>query len=316
MSLAVLFPGQASQEVGMGTALQEASATARSLYALADQVTGLPIGELCRSGSLAELTRTEVAQVAVVTSSLAVASLLREEMALPLPVVAAAGHSVGELAAMAWSEALTPKDTLRLVHRRGELMACASEQVDGTMVAILGLEPEQLESICARASAETGAWVQIANLNAPGQVVISGERQTVARAIEVAQATGAQRTVPLKVAGPFHSRYMESAAEEFRSLCLRAAISAPQVPVVLNTTAAPSRDPEALRQELSDQITRPVRWADSLRTLARLGCTTFIEVGPGRVLTNLVRRTLPEARALAVAGPADLPSVAQLLAED
>lgn len=312
--VAVLFPGQASQQSGMGVALFERSAAAREIYALADKVSGLPITELCCTGTLEELTSTEVTQLAVVATSLAVAASLEEQLGFQPTALAAAGHSVGELTAMGWAGALTAGDTLRLVQERSRLMARDSEAVDGSMAAIIGLTPERLEAICAAASEESGASVQVANLNAPDQSVISGARAAVEAAIRLATKGGAQRAVPLTVGGPFHSVYMASAGKHFAAACGEIEFRAPRVPIVLNTTAAPSSDPEALRGELPRQITSLVRWGDSIQAMAALGCETFVELGPGRVLSNLVRRSLPGAQVATAGTPAGVAEVASLWA--
>ncbi len=297
----------------MGKALCDGSAAARAIYTLADRVTGLPITNLCREGSIEDLTPTEIAQVAVVTTSLATAAAIEECMGQSIPAVAVAGHSVGELAAMVCAGAIEAETALRLVHRRGALIAEACSKVDGSMAAVFGLEPDILEPICAAASSEIGCHVQVANLNAPGQVVLSGERAALDRAIEKARSQGAQRAISLKVSGPFHSVYMQPAADAFREFCADLTVAIPRMPVVLNPSAQAEQAPEALRSELSLQITQPVRWVKSLRTMWELGCRCFIEVGPGKVLTGLVRRTLPEAKTHTVGTPPEAAAVAAAL---
>jgi [acyl-carrier-protein] S-malonyltransferase len=172
------------------------------------------------------------------------------------------------------------------------------------------LEPEVLEAICATVSKELGQHVEVANVNAPGQVVLSGARIALDSAIELARGQGAQRAIPLKVSGPFHSVYMQPAADAFRNFCADAAIAAPRIPVVLNPTAQAEMAPDALRAELSQQITQPVRWVDSLHRMWGLGCRRFVEVGPGKVLTGMVRRTLPEAETRTVGTPAEAAALA------
>ena len=296
----------------MGKALCEASARAREVYAAADRVTGLPITELCVSGAIEELTRTDRTQVAMFATSLAVAAALEEALGFAPTALGTGGHSVGELAAICWAGALSLEDGLALVYQRGLLMERDSNRVDGTMVAVLGLDTERLESVCTEASKQSSAHVQVANLNAPGQVVISGARVAVEAAATLAQAAGASRVLPLNVGGPFHSVYMSDAAVAFASLCSHVAFSEARFPVVLNTTAAATTEPEALRDELSGQITRPVRWAESVQTLSRLGCTVFLELGPGRVLGGLVRRTLPDATVVSAGDTEALAGAAQI----
>lgn len=295
----------------MGVALRRVSQRADALFRLADDVTGLSIGDLCARGPREELTRTEVAQVAIVATSLSAAAHLEELVGGPLPVAAVAGHSVGELAAMCWAGALEPEAALRLVHERGRLMERDSAACDGTMVAVLGLGAAGLEAVCARASAVSEASVQVANLNAPGQVVISGDRAAIAAASELALAAGARRVVPLVVGGPFHSCYLEAAAHDFHRLASTVPLSPPRVPIVLNANGSATEDPAALRDELSAQITAAVRWEDSVRTLAEMGCSEFVEIGPGQVLAGLVRRILPEARASAAGTPEAIAEVAR-----
>ncbi|MBM2810314.1 MAG: fabD [Chloroflexi bacterium] len=314
MTVALLFPGQASQEVGMGVALREAFTAADALFRLADEITGLPISKLCAEGPLSELTRTCVAQTAVVVTSLAAAAALSERIERPLALTAVAGHSVGELTAMCWAGAMSPEETLRLAHERGRLMERDSGAVKGAMVAVLGLDADSLERVCETASSEAGSMVQVANLNAPGQVVLSGHKEAIAAATKLALAAGAARVIPLNVGGPFHSVYMQAAATEFGAIVATAVISRAQVPVVLNTTAQTEQEPEALRTELARQISRPVFWDASLRTLYGLGCRTFIELGPGQVLTGLAKRTLKDVTLLAVGTLPALDRAADLIA--
>lgn len=298
----------------MGVALRAASPAADRLYRLADEKTGLPIGDLCRAGPLEELTRTLVAQTAVVVTSLAAAACLEERLGGRPEAIAVAGHSVGELAAMCWAGVFDYAEAIELVHHRATLMERDSAACDGTMVAVLGLSPERIEEVCAQASASGQGGVEIANLNAPGQVVLSGERTAVKVAGDLATAAGARRVIPLAVSGPFHSHYMAAAARDYASLVARTHLQEPRGPVVLNTSAAPTSDVELLRADLFAQITRPVRWEESLRTLAGLGCDTFVELGPGQVLTGLVRRTLPDARAVAAGTPDAISAAAELIA--
>lgn len=302
-SLALLFPGQGTQEVGMGTALWEQSACVRQLFDLAERTTGLAIGDLCRCGPIEALTRTQVAQLAVVVTSLAAAAYLEERLGHRPRVRAVAGHSVGELAALCWAGALDPPAAFKLVGERGRLMDAASATTDGTMVAVIGLEPEVLARICHEASSGGVETVEVANLNAPGQVVLSGHRSAVAAASELARAAGARRVLPLLVGGPFHSRYMEPAAAAFCETVAETAVADPQVPVILNTTAKPATTAGEVRDELCHQVYRTVRWEESLRTLYAMGCRQFLELGHGQVLTGMVRRTLTEVEAFAAGTP-------------
>lgn len=309
MKVALLCPGQASQYVGMGADLRRLSPRAAALFASAERRLGLPLAEVCERGPEERLMATEFAQPAVVATSLAAWTVLQEAFAAaglaPAPAFAA-GHSVGELAALAVAGALTADDALDLVATRARAMAAACARVDGTMAAVIGLDPDRLVAICEQASAETGASVQVANLNAPDQTVISGERGAVARAGELARAAGARRVLPLKVGGPFHSVYMQPAIAPFGEHAERVAFRTPACPVVQNVTARPVTDPVALRRNLVAQLAAPVRWVETLQFLAAAGCDRFLEVGPGQVLSGLVRRTLPGATTLNVQDEASL----------
>jgi [acyl-carrier-protein] S-malonyltransferase len=298
----------------MGVALREASEAADRLFCLADQVTGLPIGERCATGPLPELTRTHVAQVGVVTTSLAVAVVIAERTGSLEGLTAVAGHSVGEIAAMCVAGAFDPETAIRLVDQRGRLMERDSEACNGTMVAVLGLDAERLASICVDASAQSGSTVQVANLNAPGQVVLSGDRAAIAVASELATSAGARRVLSLNVGGPFHSVYMEQAATDYQASAASAPFTTPRVPVVLNTTAEPTSDVDMLRAELPSQITRPVRWEESIQRLSTMGCDTFVELGPGQVVTGMVKRIVPGATAIAAGTPDSIDQVVELLA--
>jgi [acyl-carrier-protein] S-malonyltransferase len=311
--IAVLFPGQGSQELGMGVALRAASRAAEHVFLAAEEITGIRLRELCETGPAEELTRTSVAQPAIVATSLATAAHLKEILGFN-PVAPSAGHSVGELAAMCWTGALDLEATLALVHERGRLMERDSAAVDGTMVAVLGLTRADLETICNDVTGSSDEKVQVANCNAPGQVALSGERAAIERASQAAMAAGARRVLPLSVGGPFHSVYMEAASTAFKNAVAAARIDRPRAPVVLNTTATASDDPRILRDELSTQITRPVLWEDSVLALAAMGCDTFLELGAGKVLSGLVRRTLPEATVLSAGTPETIQEAAKLFA--
>ncbi|MGI9147916.1 MAG: ACP S-malonyltransferase [Chloroflexota bacterium] len=310
--LAFLFPGQASQAVGMGTDLKQRSADARRLFGLADEITGLPISRLCAEGPLERLTDTDVAQPAVVTTSLAALAVLREECGVNPGAVA--GHSVGELAAYVAAGVLDAESALRLVQVRAQAMAAACATVDGSMAAVIGLDEAALRAACTGAS-QAGSSVEVANLNAPGQLVVSGDRGALDRMAESARAGGARRVLPLKVGGPFHSAYMRPAADVLRHALRTTPICRAAIPVVLNATAQATQATHELRHELSVQLYSAVRWIETLQRLAELGCDRFLEVGPGNVLAGMVRRTLPEARVASFGAVSDLPQVCTLLAD-
>jgi [acyl-carrier-protein] S-malonyltransferase len=314
VTYALLFPGQASQQVGMGLDLKALSAAAAEVYATADRVCALPVSNVIATGPLETLTTTIYAQPAVVATSLAALAVLRERLAGTAlrPPAFCAGHSVGELAAYAAAGACSVETALALVARRSRLMAAACDQVDGTMAAVLGSEAEALRELCRQASSATGSTVVLANLNAPDQLVVSGHRAAI---LWLQEQHGARRVRLLNVGGPFHSPYMAPAAAEFARAVASAELTAPTIPVVLNQSASPSRDPAELRQELATQVSGPVRWGESLASMAAAGCDLFVEVGPGSVLSGLVRRTLPEARAIQVNDTNGLEQAVGLLLE-
>lgn len=297
----------------MGVDLREQHEHARWLFECADEVTGLPVSHLCEAGPLERLTATDVAQPAVVTTSLAALAVLRALTDSDWQPDALAGHSVGEIAAYVAAGALDEMDALRLVQVRAQSMADACARVDGTMAAVIGLDEEPLRQACAEATDASGS-VEVANLNAPGQLVISGERRAVERAGERAKAAGARRVLPLNVGGPFHSAYMRASAEAVQVAADGVALRDARVPVVLNTSAAPATRAADLRVELSMQVYAPVRWSASLQRMAELGCDRFLEVGPQQVLAGLVKRTLPNARVASFGSLADLEQARALLA--
>ena len=303
--LALLFPGQASQTVGMGVALRSCSAHARHLFQTVDRITGLPITQFCEEGPLDRLTDTEIAQPAVVATSLAALAVLREKMGGALKPIAAAGHSVGELSAYVAAGVLDEDQGLWLVHLRSQAMAGACAAVDGKMAAVLGLDEHRLRSICAEVS-NPDSVVELANLNAPGQVVISGERRAVDRAVERAKAEGARRVLPLNVGGPFHSAYMRPAAAALAQGVDSARFRPAQLHVIGNVTARELGSLDELKEELQVQLYSPVRWTDSMRRLAELGCDRLLALGPGEAVAGMVKRTLPEARLATFGSPADL----------
>lgn len=302
----------------MGASLWESSPAARRVLETADHVTGMPLTQVCFEGPPDRLTDTAFAQPAVVAVSLAAAAALDERLAargVQIVPALCAGHSVGELAAVAFSGAVNLEKGMELVSARGGAMADASAVVDGSMAAVIGLDEYPLVQVCAQASSETGASVQVANLNAPGQIVISGNRRALVRAGELAREAGARRIVNLDVSGPFHSVYMQPAADRFRASLDQTNLSSPSVPVVLNVTAQTSTDPVKLRHELLTQVTSPVRWTDSVRTMWDQSCTVFVELGPGQVLGGLIKRTVKGATVMNVEDERSLEETATALAQ-
>ena len=305
--IALLFAGQGSQVVGMGRDFVTQSATAREWFARAQAVLGYDLGALCFEGPEDELTQTEHAQPAIFLVSWVAFQLLRERLP-QLTVQAMAGLSLGEFTALAAAGALGFEDGLRLVRQRGRFMQEACEASRGGMAAVLGLDEALTREVCA----ETG--VSLANLNCPGQLVISGEADRVQRACELAQAKGARRALPLPVAGAYHSPLMAPAQPRLAAELAAAAIQPPAVPVVSNVTAQPHGDPASIRQRLVEQVTAPVRWEQSMRHLLAQGVNRFIELGPGTALTGFMKRIEKSAVALNVADGPSLEATVRALA--
>ena len=287
---AYMFPGQGSQYVGMGMDVYSACSSARAVFERADGVLGFKLSRLCFEGPADELTLTVNAQPALLISSLAIVAALREAAPETLPdPTYMAGHSLGEYTALAAAGALDFDTAVHLAHERGRLMHEATRENLGTMAAIIGMAQEPLAEICA----QTGAF--IANLNCPGQIVISGTMDGMAQAMRLAKERGAKLAIRLPVSGAFHSPLMGSASRGLEPYILGADISAPVVPVIGNTTAQELTTVKMLRDELLDQVCHCVRWEDTIRHLLRQGVDTFIEIGPGDVLTGLVQRISPGA---------------------
>ncbi|MGC8837787.1 MAG: ACP S-malonyltransferase [Anaerolineae bacterium] len=290
---AVLFPGQGSQRVGMGRSLYEASAAAREAFDEAEEALGFPLARLCFEGPEDELNDTANAQPALFVASFAAWRAL-EDLHGPLQPGWAAGHSLGEYTALAVAGCFSFAEGVRLVRLRGLAMKTAGEDPPGGMAAVLRLEDEAVEALCREAAAATGGVVQVANYNCPGQVVISGDRPTVERASELARERGG-RVVPLRVSVATHSPYMQRAVEALREALASVDLRPPRIPVVGNVQAKPLETATEVRQELLAQLTAPVRWTQTVRYLEAQGVSAFVEVGPGNVLTGLVRRIAPQA---------------------
>jgi len=285
---AYLFPGQGSQYVGMGRDLCDASSVARTVFAQADSILGVILSRLCFDGPPELLNDTLNTQPAILATSVATLRVL-EEHGMDGPAYVA-GHSMGEFSALVAAGALSFEDGLHLVRERGRLMKQAGERNPGGMTAVLGLEREQLEAICAAVREQSGEYVGIANDNCPGQLVISGALVPLERAMKLAKERGARRVIRLAVSIAAHSPLMTEAAAEFRRLLDATPFLEPAVPIVANATAGPLTDPDDIRDALGRQLTSPVRWSESVRWMIGQGVTRFVEVGPKEVLTGLLRR--------------------------
>ena len=299
-----LFPGQGAQHVGMGRDLYEQSPAARAVFDAADAALGFSISRLCFEGPEDDLTRTVNTQPALVTHAIAALMASIDAGSTEHGPAFVAGHSLGEYAALIAVGAVSFEDGVRLVRERGRLMQEACDAQPSTMAAVLGLEPDALEAIASAHGAS------LCNLNAPGNITIGGTVAAVEAASAAATEAGASRVVPLTVAGAFHTPLMQSAADGMRDVLARTAFTAPRSPVVSNVTAQPIGDAAELADELTAQITTAVRWVDSVQRMLDGGVSSFIEFGPGKVLTGLVRRINRDATLRNVEGAADAVGVA------
>jgi [acyl-carrier-protein] S-malonyltransferase len=303
---AFVFPGQGSQAVGMGRELAESLPTAREVFEEVDDALGQRLSRLMFEGPEAELVLTANAQPALMAVSVAAVRVLGRDAGVDLARACrfVAGHSLGEYSALCAAGAIALADVARLLRRRGQAMQEAVPVGVGAMAALLGLELEQAREVVEKAAA--GEVLDAANDNAPGQVVVSGHRTAVERAIEVAKAHGARRSILLPVSAPFHCRLMQPAAEAMQEALERVAVRSPAVPLVANVTASAVRDPDEIRRLLVAQVTGLVRWRESVLFMRQAGVETLVEVGAGKVLSGLARRIDRDLAALSVGTPAEV----------
>lgn len=288
----------------MGRDLAAQFPAAREAFAEADDLLGFALSKLAWEGPEAELTQTHNAQPAILVHSIAVYRVVAEHIG---DVAVAAGHSLGEFSAYVAAGTLSFADAVRTVRHRGELMLRSGHERPGTMAAILGLDDEAAERVCRDATADSGECVP-ANYNSPGQIVISGDVHAVGRAIELAKAAGAKRALPLSVSGAFHSPLMAPAVAGLEAQLSTVAINTPKFPVVSNVTAQPVTDAVSARRLLLEQLISPVRWTACVRTMREMGADTFIELGPGNVLTGLLKRIDRDASGRAIGTLQDVQS--------
>lgn len=289
MTIAWVFPGQGAQQVGMGKDFATAYAASREVFEQADALLNRPLSTMCFEGPQTALDETANTQPALYVCGVAILRALHTEYPA-LTAVCTAGHSLGELTALTAAGALSFEDGLRLVQARGHLMHAAGQQQPGAMAALLGVDRETAEQICADAVARTGQPVVVANDNCPGQLVLSGAEAALDAALAAARSAGVKRTLRLAVSIAAHSPLMQSASTQFYQQVLGVPLVAPRFPVFGNVHAAPLTDVVAIREELREQLTQPVRWTQSVQAMIAAGAGHFIEVGPGDVLTGLLKR--------------------------
>lgn len=309
LKVALVFPGQGAQKVGMGKEFYEASPQAKAVIDRADKIMGNGLRQVMFEGPVEKLTATAYCQPAILAMSIAAfAALKASDKYKNLQPVFAAGLSLGEYSALAAAEALSLDETLKLVERRATFMEEATKAAKGKMAAIIGLEKERIVEICRQTGAE------VANFNSPQQIVITGHADKVEQACVLLKEAGAKTVIPLDVSGAFHSSLMRPAAERFGGELTKAAIQPARFPVVSNVDGKPASDPEAIRKNLGRQITSSVQWVDSIQFMAGQRVTTFFEIGPGKVLSGLIRRINPDLKVFNIEKPEDIEKISETVA--
>ena len=313
MAIAFVFPGQGSQAVGMGKALAEQFASARAVFDEVDAALGQKLSDLMWHGLEDQLTLTENAQPALMAVSLAALRVLEAEHGITIANTAkfVAGHSLGEYSALAAAGTFSITDAARLLKIRGRAMQAATPVGTGAMAALLGLDFATAAAVAAEAA--QGDVCQAANDNSDGQVVVSGHKAAVERALDIAKAKGAKRAILLPVSAPFHCTLMQPAADAMAEALANATMKVPIVPVIANVLASPISDPAIIREMLVAQVTGTVRWRESVAAMTSLGVKVFVEIGTGKVLTGLAKKNAPDAKAFAVGTPDDIANAAMQL---
>jgi len=296
-----VFPGQGSQYVGMGKELYEARESCRKIYDIADDILGFSLSSVCFEGPEEELKRTDICQPAILIHSAAVLKAMEEEGFVPECGVTG-GLSLGEYTAMYYAGVIGFENAVILVRKRGSLMQEASEAVDSGMASVLKLNRGQVEDVLKKA----GGTVTVSNLNCPGQVVISGEKEALGRAVEMLKQTEEARVIPLKVAGAFHSPVMEPARKGLEQVVQEMDFQKPRIPVFSNATGEYTEDPLLLKDNIISQLVSPVLWEKCVRGMIGMGCRTFYEIGPGKVLQGLNKRISGDIETISLSTPEDI----------